>query len=541
MNVSYINNWHVLEAQAIQDAFPKAKKILLETGFGPSGAIHIGTLVENIRTDMVLRGFQAIDDRPIEMQCIVDDLDGLRKVPQDLSNQDLLAKCIDYPLYKVLDPLGEYDSMATRNIKAFEKLIEQSTLPVKILRSSDVYKSGFFNEKLLAVLAKYREILDIILPTLSPERRKTYSPFMPICPKSSRVLARGVCEYKDKTIVYRNAYNELVETPVTDGYCKLQWHVDFGMRWAAFGVNYEMYGKDLLPSVKLAKRICSAIGGTPPIGMMYELFLNEDGAKISKSKGNSSILPELWAEIAPRGSLYYFAHQNPRRAKRLDVMQLPVRVDSFLDECASLSVDKTVDYAIANPKIVAQNCDSNTENFKIANNDRYIDYMPQNLRIKSSISYQLLVQLAVISNGDKDVVRGMLNRRQDLIPESELLDTACNFATQIMMKNRILKDLKHEWQKEAIKDTIAKLKIVEESPEAIQYECYEIGKKYAPHLKDWFITLYEGLFGDTKGPRIGTFFAYLGRERAIGMLEGLLLRSSDTTRSDVTQKRPDLL
>jgi lysyl-tRNA synthetase class 1 len=489
---SVSGDWHIKEATSVIQAFPDAPGFLLETGFGPSGELHIGTIIENMRTCMVQRALLDMDQRPARVQCFVDDLDGFRKVPPNLPNQELLQKYLHHPLCEVPDPYGVDASLADRNIRELERAAKAWGFEIEILRASEYYRSGKFNEKLLVILEKHKEILDIILPNLRPERRKTYSPFMPICPETRQVLAVGVCEYRSNTIVYRNPHGRLVEVPVTGGNCKLQWNVDFGMRWAACGVHYEMYGKDVMPSVYLARRVCCALGATPPVGMMYELFLSPEGAKLSKSKGNATITSDVWMRIVPPGSIYYFAHQNPRRAKRIDALQMPAVVDNFLDAC---------------------------------NTNKTLDYIPAQFQIKSELPFQLLVALAVIAKGDSGVVRGMLVRRGLIAPSDVLLNAACNFATLVTIKNRVLKTLREDWQYRAVEATIDMLRHTDNTPEAIQAECYEIGKKYSPQLREWFVTLYECLFGDDNGPRIGTFFAYLGRERSIEMLQELLMRS----------------
>lgn len=493
------SGWHVQEARRIQEAFPDAEQITLQVGFGPSGEAHIGTLAEVMRTVMIAEALRAIDSRPVKVLCFFDDQDGMRKVPSNMPNQEMLQGHLNKPLYLIPDPHGSCKSYAEHNINTLKDALKNYGLynKVEFVNSSDVYREGVFNDALLTILKKHKEILSVILPTLRDERRATYSPFMPLCPETGCVLARGVEEYCESTIVYRNAHGKLVETPVTDGCCKLQWHVDFGMRWAVFGVNYEIYGKDLAPSVRLAQEVCEIITGSAakvPLGMMYELFLDERGEKISKSKGNSTLSLETWYRVAPIGSLYYFVYQKPRTAKRLDIKQIPRYVDEFLNACKS----------------------------------DVVDYIPREYRATSTVSFQLLVQLASISHADVSVVLKMLERQGHCVDSSmqTLVNHACCLTQNVLLDNLEFRSLQSQWELDAVTALIEALKQTEEVPEKVQFACYEIGKQYAPSLLEWFRVLYGGLFGADRGPRIGTFFAYVGRDRALAMLSELVARKN---------------
>jgi lysyl-tRNA synthetase class 1 len=488
--------WHSVQAREILAKFSGAGRIVLQVGFGPSGPAHIGTLAEVCRTVMIARALKVLrPDLVVVVQCFIDDQDGLRKVPPGIPNQEMMALHLNKPLCKIPDPFGQCKSYAEYNIKTLVDMLEVYGLSeeVKIIRSSEMYQSGKFDKALLAILCRHEAILNIICKELRPERRATYSPFMPICPETGDVLAEGVEEYREQSIVYRNHRGVLVETPVTGGACKLQWHVDFGMRWAALDVNYEMYGKDLLPSTKLAQQICDVITGrneSGPLGMMYELFLDEDGKKISKSKGNTSIGIDLWYKVAPIGSFYHFIYQNPRRAKRLARRDIPLYVNRFLEACRAGDVE----------------------------------YITAEHRMCTDVSYQLLVELAVLSNCDPEVVLMTLERQGHEVDECvrKLTDCACYFARNVLPSRQLVVP-EQDWAQQALQELLRLIPEAECTPESMQALCFSVGNKYAPSLREWFRAVYRGLFGADDGPRIGTFLAYVGKERAIDMLKRLIL------------------
>ena len=281
---------------------PEKGYVLLETGYGPSGLPHIGTFGEVVRTTMVRHAFHRLSDVPTRLFTFSDDMDGLRKVPGNLPNQEMLAQHLGLPLTQVPDPFGQYESFGHHNNARLRAFLDSFGFDYEFQSSSELYRSGRFDEALLRVLACYDQVMAVMLPTLGPERRATYSPFLPICPKTGRVLQVPVVERNVAagTIVYQDEDGTRVEVPVTGGHCKLQWKPDWAMRWYALDVDYEMSGKDLIDSVKAGGRILQALGGRPPDAFTYELFLDEKGEKISKSKGNGITVEEL---VAVRAAL----------------------------------------------------------------------------------------------------------------------------------------------------------------------------------------------------------------------------------------------
>jgi len=321
----YMNakSWPFEEARRIldriQNKVPEKGYVLLETGYGPSGLPHIGTFGEVARTSMVRHAFSQLCNIPTRLFTFSDDMDGLRKVPDNVPNQEMLRKHIGKPLTMIPDPYEKYESFGHHNNAMLQRFLNSFGFEYEFQSSSDWYKSGRFDQALKLVLQHYDKIMSIMLPSLRDERRATYSPFLPICPRTGIVLQVPMVEIhpKTNTIVYKDPEtSEMVETLVTGGHCKLQWKVDWGMRWQAFEVDYEMSGKDLIDSVKLSSQICKAIGGKPPETLTYELFLDQEGQKISKSKGNGLTIDE-WLTYAPQESLSYYMFQAPRKAKRL--------------------------------------------------------------------------------------------------------------------------------------------------------------------------------------------------------------------------------
>ncbi len=331
------NAWPFQEARKLLDqrlrgVSPEKGYVVFETGYGPSGLPHIGTFGEVARTTMVRNAFKRLaPDIPTRLFCFSDDMDGLRKVPDNIPNRDMVAKHMEKPLTSVPDPFGTHDSFGHHNNALLQQFLDSFGFEYEFKSATDCYREGLFDQTLLSVLQHYEEITNIILPTLRPERRATYSPFLPVSPKTGRIQQTTVLEHRPNsgTIVFEDEDGTKLEIPVTGGKCKLQWKCDWAMRWAAFDVDYEMSGKDLIDSVKLSSRICRVLGGIPPVNLTYELFLDEKGEKISKSKGNG-IAVEDWLKYAPQESLSFFMYQKPKAAKRLYFDVIPKNVDDYL-------------------------------------------------------------------------------------------------------------------------------------------------------------------------------------------------------------------
>ncbi|MCR4282154.1 MAG: lysine--tRNA ligase, partial [Bauldia sp.] len=316
--------WPFEEAQKIVERIKRrggAKEIIFETGYGPSGLPHIGTFGEVARTTMVRTAFRLLteDKVPTRLICFSDDMDGLRKVPTNVPNQEAMRAYLNQPLTRVPDPFGEYESFGNGNNARLRKFLDRFGFAYEFMSATETYKSGRFDATLLKMLAAYDEVMAIMLPSLGEERQQSYSPFLPVSPSTGAVLQVPIVERKVDagSIVFRDPANEkLTEVPVTGGKVKCQWKADWALRWAALGIDYEMSGKDLIDSVKLSARICKVLGGDPPEGFNYELFLDENGQKISKSKGNGLTIDE-WLTYASPESLSLYMFHKPKAAKKL--------------------------------------------------------------------------------------------------------------------------------------------------------------------------------------------------------------------------------
>ena len=334
-NIDKTNSWPFVEAKKIlkeRNKSIKSKgKITLQTGYGPSGLPHIGTFGEVARTSMIVNALDQITDVPKEIITFSDDMDGLRKIPDNVPNQKRLEENLHKPLTSVPDPFEKFDSFGEHNNEMLKKFLDNFSFKYSFKSSTKLYKAGFFNETLNHILKNYNGIMNIIIPTLGKERQKTYSPFLPICPNTNKVLEIPVLEIDEKKskIIFDNS-GEKLEASILDGNCKLQWKVDWAMRWYALDIDFEMYGKDLIESAILSTKIIKLLGKQNPSGFAYELFLDEKGEKISKSKGNG-ITIDQWLEYASPESLSLFMYQNPKRAKKLYKEIIPKSVDEYLD------------------------------------------------------------------------------------------------------------------------------------------------------------------------------------------------------------------
>ena len=327
--------WPFEQAKAIVARLKKKPKdeVLFETGYGPSGLPHIGTFGEVARTTMVRHAFRVLTEDKIKTRLLAfsDDMDGLRKVPDNVPNKEMLAQYLGKPLTKVPDPFGTHPSFGAHNNARLRAFLDTFGFDYEFASSTDYYASGRFDATLLKMLERIEKVMAIMLPSLREERAASYSPFLPICPRTGVVLQVPIVAHdvKSGTVSYDDPETrERVTLPVTGGHCKLQWKPDWAMRWFALGVDYEMAGKDLIDSVKLSGKICAALDGTPPEGFNYELFLDDQGHKISKSKGNGLTIDE-WLRYASPESLSLFMYREPKAAKRLYFDVIPRNVDDY--------------------------------------------------------------------------------------------------------------------------------------------------------------------------------------------------------------------
>jgi lysyl-tRNA synthetase class 1 len=505
------------------------KPVVFETGYGPSGLPHIGTFGEVARTSMVRHAFEVLTGgcHATRLVCFSDDMDGLRKVPDNVPNRDMLAAHIGKPLTSVPDPFSnEYPSFAAHNNARLRRFLDRFGFDYEFLSATECYKAGVFDASLIRMLEAYDKVMDIILPTLGPERRATYSPFLPISPTSGKVLQVPMLERDPKrgSVVYIDPDSgRKVETLVTGGRVKCQWKADWAMRWMALEVDYEMCGKDLIDSVTLSSRICRALGGTPPQNFIYELFLDEAGGKISKSKGNGLTVDE-WLTYASPESLALFMYQKPKAAKKLYFDVIPRTVDEYLVHLA---------------KYPAEDAQAKFDNpvWHIHAGAPPHSELP--------ISFALLLNLVSVSNAeDKATLWGFIRKYapQATPEEHPLLDQLVGYALSYYRdfvkpaKTYRLPTAPERAALAALADALGKA-----SPganaEELQSIVYEAGKThgFGDNLRQWFGAIYEVLLGQSQGPRFGGFVELYGvdntRTLIARALNGELVRPRNAARS----------
>src|SRR5579863_1835454 len=510
--------------------FPK-EEVIFETGYGPSGLPHIGTFGEVARTTMVRHAFRVLTEDKVRTRLIAfsDDMDGLRKVPDNIPNKDMVAAHLGKPLTKVPDPFGTHDSFAAHNNARLRAFLDQFGFDYEFMSSTACYTSGRFDAALLKVLERFDAVMNIMLPSLREERAETYSPFLPISPRSSIVLQVPVVAHDAKagTITYDDPDSgERVTTLVTGGRCKLQWKPDWAMRWVALGVDYEMAGKDLIDSVKLSSEICRALGGSPPEGFNYELFLDENGQKISKSKGNGLTIEE-WLRYASPESLALFMYREPKAAKRLYFDVIPRHVDDYLQFLDAYPRQATKE-RLGNP---------------VWHIHGGSPPAPDN-----PVPFAMLLSLVTASNAENaETLWGFIGRyrpgvtRQTHPRFAALVDYAIQYFRDFVLPAKKFSEPSAAERAALIdlRDALSQLP-AGASAQAIQDVVYEVGrrepfldeKKKAKDGKpgvalDWFNMLYQVLLGQEKGPRFGSFVAAYGIQNTIDIIDGALARSEN--------------
>jgi lysyl-tRNA synthetase class 1 len=476
------------------------KEVLFETGYGPSGLPHIGTFGEVARTSWVRQAFETVSDAPTRLVAFSDDMDGLRKVPDNVPNQDMLRSHLGKPLTVIPDPFGTHQSFGAHNNARLKAFLDRFGFRYEFLSSTDCYRSGRFDQALLAVLEHYEDVRDVVLPTLGPDRRATYSPFLPVSSRTGQVLQASILEWNKRagTVVYEEE-GKRVEVPVTGGHCKLQWKADWAMRWYALGVDYEMSGKDLISSVELSTKIVKILGADPPEGFNYELFLDEAGQKISKSKGNGLSVDE-WLAYGTEESLALFMFQKPRAAKRLYFDVIPKAVDDYLAFIAQYQKETGKPEArFENPAWFIHSGKPPEEDYPV--------------------SFALLLNLVSASGAsDREVLWGFIRAyapaaTPDAHPGLDRLVTYALKYYEDFVKPQKRYRAATGKEREALSALADALESMngERDSEKVQNLVYEIGKTHAfEPLRDWFKAIYEVALGQTQGPRFGSFAALFG-------------------------------
>jgi lysyl-tRNA synthetase class 1 len=495
-----------------------ARPAVFQCGYGASGLPHIGTFGEVARPTMVRTAFRALTEDAIPTRLIVvsDDMDGFRKIPDNVPNRAMLEEDRDKPVTSVRDPFGEHESFGAHNNARLRAFLDGFGFDYEFFSATEGYKSGRFDPTLLKVLEKFDAIQAIMLPTLGEERRATYSPFLPISPKTGRVLQVPTLErHLDRgTIVFADEDGVLTEVPVTGGHVKMQWRPDWAMRWTALGIDYEMSGKDLIDSVKVSNKVARVLGGEPPEAFHYELFMDEFNQKISKSKGNGLTMEE-WLRYGTPESLAYYMFQSPKSAKRLYFDVIPKATDEYLQQLDAFNrnrADGANAPAIDNPAWHIHRADPPASG--------------------SPLTFSLMLNLVSAANASsKEILWGFISHYlPGATPQSEpLLDKlvgyALNYYEDFVRPTKRFR-LASDQEAAAMRDLVARFKALPagcQDAELIQNEVYEAGKAggFEP-LRAWFGALYEVLLGQSQGPRFGSFAAIFGLDRTIALIEEAL-------------------
>ena len=504
--------------EAVKSLPALQKAVVFQCGYGASGLPHMGTFGEAARPTMVRNAFRALTEDVIPTRLIVfsDDMDGLRKIPDNVPNRHILEEDHDKPVTSVRDPFGEYESFGAHNNARLRAFLDGFGFDYEFKSSTACYRGGEFDEMLLLALERFEQIQAVMLPTLGEERRATYSPFLPISPRSGRVLQAPTLErHLDRgTIVFPDEDGTLTEVPVTGGGVKMQWRPDWAMRWTALEVDYEMSGKDLVDSVKVSNRICRILGGEPPEGFHYELFMDENNQKISKSKGNGLTMEE-WLRYGAPESLAYYMQQSPKSAKRLYFDVIPKATDEYL-----------------------QQLDSFHRKQAEGGNDAQLDNPVWHVHgghppdQGSPVSFSLMLNLVSAADAStKEILWGFLGRYiPGATPESQpLLDKLSGYALHyyedFVRPNKSFRAPDGR-ERAAMEDLLSRFRALPagcQDAELIQGEVYAAGKDagFEP-LRLWFQALYEVLLGQSQGPRFGSFAAIFGLENTIELIQRAL-------------------
>jgi lysyl-tRNA synthetase class 1 len=501
-----LKSWPFLEAHRILKQVGDKETIILETGYGPSGPPHIGTFAEVARTTMVMNALRQLTSKPIKLIVFSDDMDGLRKVPENVPNQEMLGCFINHPLTSVPDPFEVHESFAHSNNAQLRSFLDQYGFEYEFRSSTEQYKSGVFNDTLMLIADYANEIKDIVTRGYKQERRDSYCPFLPI---EDGVVHTEVYRWRKVSsylLEWRDADGNEHLTSMLDGHCKLQWKVDWPMRWLALGVDYEMHGKDLIDSAQIGQRICKLLGRHGPINFMYELFLDENGEKISKSRGNGLDIAEWW-NYSSREALSYYMFQNPRKARKLHFDIIPQSTDEYIKSLNRYHTEPDMDNVV----------------WHIHGGD-----VPHN---SSPIAFSMLLNLVSITNTDDTnlIWKYIRNYMPNVTPEDyPILDSLVISAVNYY-KHRVLPFKNYReptnWERHALAMLKNAIREIDSNSETIEEDLttaiYEIGKKSYGNdkLRDFFQMVYEVLMGQSSGPRLPIFVMLYGIENTAKAIE----------------------
>ena len=504
-------SWPFQEAKKILKSKQRDSKetIVFETGYGPSGLPHIGTFGEVSRTNMVRFCFEKLTGKKTKLIAFSDDMDGLRKIPDNIPNKEIIENFIDYPLTSVPDPFKKFASFGEHNNNMLQDFLNKFQLPFDFQSSTIAYKSGLFNETIKKILTNYQEIKNTVLPSLGEDRRKTYSPFFPIDKDTGQILQVNIEEINlDNFSVIHRRDNKNIETSVLDGHCKLQWKVDWAMRWVAFGVDYEMCGKDLTDSYSLSSKICRILGSQPPVNLIYELFLDNKGQKISKSIGNGISIDD-WLKYSNQESLSLFMLQRPTTAKKLYFDIIPKNTDDYLNHLLKYSEDN-----------------SN------ADNPAWHIHKEEKIQFNTKVNFSLILNvISVCKTDDSNVILGLLKNYQSDFSNSELviltnlISKGINYFNDFIKPNLKFKKPSKE-ELEVLNHVYDKIQTLDSHSTADEFQTaiFTVGKEsaYKENIKDFFKLIYEVVFGQDNGPRLGSFIKIYTKDKTLNLIKSKL-------------------
>lgn len=508
--------WPFEEARKLlkryENKMPEKGYVLFETGYGPSGLPHIGTFGEVARTTMIRKAFEVISDIPTRLICFSDDLDGMRKVPENVPKRDILVENLHRPLTSVPDPFGEFESFGHHNNAMLRRFLDTFGFEYEFISATEFYKTGKFDETLLKAAERYDDIMAVMLKSLREERQQTYSIFLPISPKTGRVLYVPMkhVDAKNGTITFEED-GEDITLPVTSGNVKLQWKPDFGARWSALDVDFEMYGKDHSTNTPIYDRICQILGGKKPEHFTYELFLDDQGHKISKSSGNGLTIDE-WLTYASSESLSYFMYLKPKTAKRMHFDVIPKAVDEYHQQLRAYEdQDETAR----------------------ANNPVFHIHGGNPPKSDMAVGYAMLLNLAsAAGTQDPEVLWGFIRAyAPEATPENnpslnDAVGHAIAYVRDFVEPNKQYRE-PTDTERKALADLQQRLSSWEGEADAdtLQSMVFAVGKEHGfEPLRNWFKAIYEVLLGASQGPRFGGFIALYGIEATVKMIEDALAR-----------------
>lgn len=506
--------WPFEEARRILKRYEKAQPekgyVLFETGYGPSGLPHIGTFGEVLRTTMVRKAFEEISDIPTKLICFSDDLDGMRKVPGNVPQQEMLAEHMHKPLTSVPDPFGTHESFGHHNNAMLRRFLDTFGFDYEFISAREFYRAGHFDAVLKRAAERYDDVMKVMLKSLREERQQTYSIFLPIHPETGRVLYVPMkhVDAQNHTVTFDDEEGREWTLPVTGGNVKLQWKPDFGARWAALDVDFEMYGKEHATNEKIYDAICKLLGGRPPEHFSYELFLDEQGQKISKSSGNGISIDE-WLSYASTESLSYFMYLKPKTAKRMHFDVIPKAVDEYHQQLRAYATQDEAQRA-------------NNPVWHIHGGD-----VPESNML---VPFSMLLNLASVSAAeDKAQLWGFIQRyAPEATPENNPdMDQAAGFAVRYFndfVKPKRAFRAPTNQEREALEALRAELAAYDgpRDDEALQSVVYAVGRDRFDPLRGWFTALYEVLLGASQGPRFGGFIALYGVEETVALIDQAL-------------------